>query len=146
MSNLSRKIVTPQSILIEQTALAIAAEYYEIGRSQGLKSKHKNARAYARANVEKFIPLAVENLLKMLSLPHVPQEQKDLIYDAIMERTNDPELSNSGVKAFENNNPFLPDVAKKYDKVTLDNIFDQVMQKQKQDEKNKKLNNILKVH
>lgn len=115
-----KQLVTPQSLLIEKTALEFAAVYYEAGRNTGLKSKHKDARAFAKANVEKFIPLAVSTLLDMLGSPSVPQAQKDMIYDAVMERTNDPELSNNTIKAFENNVPFLPDASKVFDKPTLE--------------------------
>jgi len=109
MTKLVNQLVTPHSILIEQTALKMAAEMYEIGRSQGLTSKYKDPRSYARAYVEKYIPLAVNVLIDILGNANVPAEQKELIYDAIAERTNDQGLSNSGLKAFENNTPFIPD-------------------------------------
>lgn len=88
-----KKIITPRNTLIEKTAGELAAAWYEIGRSQGLTSKHKNARKYAKANLEKFIPKAVELLLQMLE-PHsnATEEMKAEIYEALMERHNDPEL------------------------------------------------------
>ena len=79
-------LVKPSSLLIEQTAVKFATEFYEIGRSQGLKSKHKTHKAYAQHNWYRFIPKAVEMLIDMLNLPHVPKEQKDLIMEALMER------------------------------------------------------------
>jgi len=116
MGSLSRKIirvnnhvVEPHHLLIEKTALELAATFYEAGRSSGLTSKHKDARKFAKANVEKFIPKAVELLTDMLGNPSLPADQKDMIYNAIMERTNDPELSNNGIKAFENNTEFTSD-------------------------------------
>ncbi len=109
MTKLVNQLVTPQSLLIEKTALEFAAVYYEAGRSAGLTSKYKDARAFAKANVEKFIPLAVDHLMTMISSDSLPADQKELIYDAFMERTNDQGLSNSGLKAFENNIPFIPD-------------------------------------
>lgn len=109
MSKLHSQLVTPQSLLIEKTALEFAAVYYEAGRSTGLTSVHKDARSYAKANVKQFIPLAVNHLMSMLGMPHIPQNEKDMIYDAFMERSNDKELSNIGIKAFENNTPFIPD-------------------------------------
>ena len=60
------KIITPQSTVIEETALSIAAAWYEVGRGQGLTSKWPNAKAYAKANLERFIPNAVSILLDML--------------------------------------------------------------------------------
>lgn len=109
MTKLVNQLVTPQSLLIEKTALEFAAVYYEAGRSTGLTSKYKDARAFAKANVEKFIPLAVDHLMTMLSSDSLPADQKELIYDAFMERTNDEGLSNSGLKVFENNTQFIPD-------------------------------------
>jgi len=102
MTKLVNQLIKPESILIEQTALDLAAVYYEAGRSSGLTSKHPDARAFARANVTKFIPKAVELLMTILANPATPKEQKDAIYDAFLERANDEELSNVGIKAFEN--------------------------------------------
>ena len=100
--SLEKKLIKPESILIEQTALDMAAVYWESGRLSGLKSKHKTARAFARANVTHFIPTAVDTLMTILANPATPKAQKDAIYDAFLERANDEELSNIGIKAFEN--------------------------------------------
>lgn len=135
MVKLEKNIVTPQSLLIEQTALSMAASYYEVGRSQGLTSKFKNARAFAKANVERFIPMAVQTLMDMLSNPSTPETQKEMIYQAFTERANDPDLSNSGIGAFKNDTPYLPELPKLYDKVTLDNIFDAQMEKKRKEVK-----------
>lgn len=129
------KIIEPHSILIEETALKFAATYYEVGRSQGLTSKFKNARAFAKANVERFIPMAVQTLMDMLSNPSTPETQKEMIYQAFTERANDPYLSNSGIEAFKNDTPYLPELPKLYDKVTLDNIFDAQMEKKRKEVK-----------
>jgi len=86
------KIITPASMLIEKTAGELAAVMWEAGRSSGMKSKYKTARAFARANLETFIPKAVELLIEIMSRPNTPAEQKELIYQAIMERTNDDQL------------------------------------------------------
>jgi len=129
------KIIEPHSILIEETALKFAATYYEVGRSQGLTSKFKNARAFAKANVERFIPMAVQTLMDMLSNPSTPETQKEMIYQAFTERANDPDLSNSGIGAFKNDTPYLPELPKLYDKVTLDNIFDAQMEKKRKEVK-----------
>lgn len=107
--SLERKLIKPESILIEQTALELAAVYYEAGRSSGLQSKHKNARAFAKANVSTFIPKAVELLMDMLANQATPQAQRDAIYDAFLERSNDVELSKIGIKAFENPFEFTSD-------------------------------------
>lgn len=106
---LEKRLIKPESILIEQTALDLACIYYEGGRSAGLTSKHKSPKAFAKANVTTFIPKAVELLMEMLANPATPQAQKDMIYDAFTERANDQELSNVGIKAFENPFEFTSD-------------------------------------
>jgi hypothetical protein len=94
VGNLERKIFfKPKSKpLIEKVAGELAGVWYEIGRGQGMTSKWKTPRAYAKANIEKFIPLALKHLLEMLSNPTTPDLMKQEIYDAIMERVNDPDL------------------------------------------------------
>lgn len=89
-----KKIIQPKHTLIEKIAGELAAVWYETGRSQGLTSKHKNARAYAKANLEKFIPKAVECCLKMLEPDsNATEDMKREIYEALMERHNDEELN-----------------------------------------------------
>lgn len=91
--NYHNKIVTPTHTLIEKVAIELAATWYEIGRAQGLTSKHKTAKAYAAANLEKFIPKAVEHLLDMLGPnSNATPEMKEEIYAALQERINDPGL------------------------------------------------------
>jgi hypothetical protein len=86
------KIAQPKHNLIEYVAGQLAGTWYEIGRSQGLTSKYKDAKSFARANIERFIPNAVQTLLQQLHNPDTPKDTKDMIYDAIMERHNDPDL------------------------------------------------------
>lgn len=120
--SLEKKIITPESLLIEKTALDLACSFYEIGRSQGLKSKYKNAKQYAKKNLEQFIPKAIEVLIDMLSKDHVPEDQKSLIYSALMERTNDKDLSNCGIPVFKNDIAYLADKPVIYDQPILDAI------------------------
>lgn len=88
-----KKVLTPTSTLIEVVAGQLAATWYEIGRGQGLTSKYPNARAYASANLERFIPAAVDCCLEMLKpTSNVTQECREEVYEALMERHNDPEL------------------------------------------------------
>lgn len=101
MDRIQKKLIKPESTLIEKTALELAAAFYEVGRGQGLKSKYKDHKSYARAHVKQFIPKAVDILMDMLAKDSIPKEQKDAIYDAIMERTNDKELSNT-IPIFDN--------------------------------------------
>lgn len=93
MDRLQRQFIKPESTLIEKTALELAAAFYEVGRGQGLKSKYKNPRDYAKAHVKNFIPKAVDILMDMLGKDHISSIMKDAIYDAFMERTNDTDLS-----------------------------------------------------
>jgi hypothetical protein len=82
----------PRHTLIEGIAMNFAAEYYEIGRMQGLTSIHKTHKAFAKANFEKFIPATIKTLRQQLANPKIPEAQKEIIYEAIMERVNDPDL------------------------------------------------------
>jgi hypothetical protein len=90
--NLTKKIINPASVLIEQTAADLCAEFYEIGKGQGLKSIHKTHKAFVHHNLERFIPKAIEILTEMLHNPATPDNQKEAIYDALLERANDPDL------------------------------------------------------
>lgn len=93
MSKLANKIITPSSMLIEKTAAEYAAIFWEACRSSGMKQgRHKTARAYARANLEQFIPLVVQNLIEIMGRKNTPVEMKEQIYQALQERTNDPDI------------------------------------------------------
>src|SRR6266436_1143712 len=91
--SLEKKIIAPSSTLIEQTAADLCATYYEVGRGQGLKSKHKTHKAFVHAHIERFILIAVDLLTSMLGMPHISDDQKVLIHEALIERANDPDLS-----------------------------------------------------
>lgn len=85
------KVTKPKFALIEHVAAELAAVFYETGRSQGLTSKYKNARVYAMNNLEKFIPHAIKALMTQLGNPSISAEQKEEIYESLMERINDPQ-------------------------------------------------------
>jgi hypothetical protein len=101
------KPTVPKLNLIEHVAAELAATFYEVGRSQGLKSRHKNARAYALNNLEKFVPHAVRHLLEQLNNPSISVEQKEEIFEALQERINDP-MAQSLADASANH--ALPDI------------------------------------
>jgi len=105
--SLQNKIIHPASVLIEQTAADLCAEYYEIGRSQGLKSKHKTHKAFVHAHLERFIPIAVDLLTTMLGKKETPDSQKELIAQALLERANDPDLVvlNEKIQPFKEDAP-----------------------------------------
>jgi len=103
MSNLSRKLKDPSDVIVEKTAGEMAGVFYDAARSSGmtviqLQGKkinllnYKSPRGFARRHLEKFIPAAVHALIEIMSRDTTPPEQKDVIYNAIMERVNDPDL------------------------------------------------------
>lgn len=85
-----QKITTPSSFLIEQTALKLAATFYEACRNTGLTSKFKTARHYAAANVEKFVPHAIVHLREMWLNQNTPDELRKVLHDMFIERISDP--------------------------------------------------------
>lgn len=93
---MSQILSAPKSNLIEHVAGQLAATWYEIGRGQGMKSKWPTARLYAKNNIEKFIPKAIEHLIEILNNPTFPDLAKQEIYEALMERHNDPTLKRDG--------------------------------------------------
>jgi hypothetical protein len=98
------KIITPKSMLIEQTAGEFAGVFFDAARSSGMHKiklrgqvinldKYKNdPKKFARQHLEKFIPDVVKHFVEMLGRADIPADQKELIYEAVMERTNDPQL------------------------------------------------------
>lgn len=84
---------TPRSIVIERTAAQFAAVFYEAGMNSGATSRYKSARHFARANVERFIPKAIEHLLDVLNRPDINDHLKQEIYVALMERVHDTDTN-----------------------------------------------------
>ncbi len=91
------KVIKPSSVLFEQIALQFAAIYFEAAMSTGFKNvdkhgrkKYKDARHFARLNVEKFVLKAVEYCMDMLNRPDIAKEMKDTIFEALQDRINDP--------------------------------------------------------
>jgi hypothetical protein len=83
----------PRVDLIEKIAAEFAGVWYETGRAQGMTSKYKTAKAFARANIERFVPNAVNHLLDMLNSPDYNDHVKKEIYVALMERIHDPDTA-----------------------------------------------------
>lgn len=90
---MTKKFLSVQHTIIEQTAAEFAAVIYETGRAQGMTSKYKTPRAYARAYFEKYVPKAIEHLTSMLGRSDINDLLKQQIYDAIIERTSDEEVN-----------------------------------------------------
>lgn len=94
---------TPSDVIIEKTAGEFAGVWYDAARSSGMTivklqgdtidlRKYKTPRNFARRHIEKFIPAAVYTLNEILSRENTPPEQKEIIYQALMERVNDPDI------------------------------------------------------
>lgn len=97
------KLKEPSDVIVEKTAGAFAATFFDAARSSGMKVirlqgkvinllRYKSPRDFARRHLEAFIPAAVHALTNILSRPETPVEQKEVIYQAILERVNDPDL------------------------------------------------------
>jgi hypothetical protein len=97
------KIVDPSTVIVEKTAGEMAGVFFEAARSSGMKIiklqgqninllRYKSPRDFARRHLEKFIPAAVHALIEIMSRPNTPVDQKDMIYNALMERVNDTQL------------------------------------------------------
>lgn len=97
----------PKLNLVEYVATELAGVFYDTGRSQGLQSKHKTARHYAAANLEKFVPHAIKAMLDMLNNPSISAEMKEEIWESLQERINDS-VAQSLAQSSENHP--LPDI------------------------------------
>lgn len=81
-------ITRPKSLLIEQTAIELAAAFYDHARCEGLSCKpYKNQRDYVKKNFERFIPKALEHLTTLLEMCS-SDIMKNEIYEALLERAN----------------------------------------------------------
>lgn len=125
MTSLAKRIKDPTDTIIETTAGRFSAEFFEAARSSGmgvirlqgevidLRKFKNNPVKFARAHFEKFIPAAVKALTEIMSNPKTPAEHREVIYNAIMERVNDPELAMMGQAAglpdFESTPMYKPD-------------------------------------
>lgn len=82
-------------MLIEKVAGEMAATWFEAAKNtpgmDTLRKRYRNdPRRYARMNLEKFIPIAIQTLVSMLGMDHVKPEYKEEIFEAIQSRVNDP--------------------------------------------------------
>lgn len=83
----------PKYTLFENVAAEFACIWWETGRSQGMTSKFKDARSFARANFEKFIGEAIKHCVTLLGRQDIPDLAKQEIWDALYERNNDPDIN-----------------------------------------------------
>lgn len=105
-----KSFVDPGNVIIEKTAGEFAGTFYDAARSSGLKIinlqgkkinllKYKTPRDFARRHLEAFIPAAVHALTEIMSRENTPIDQKDMIYNALMERVNDKDIDMMGKQA-----------------------------------------------
>lgn len=115
---MTKKIVKPINPLIYKVAGEFAAVMYDTGRAQGMVSKHKNARSYARAYIEKYIPIAVKHLIELLKpTSNCTDFMRMEIYEALMDPVNDPELMDGKKNGLPDiNAKLIADALNKFDK------------------------------
>lgn len=134
------KIVEPGTFIIEQTAGEFAAVFFEGARGSGLKKVHlqgdtinllkfkNDPKKFAKAHFEKFIPAAVHALNEIMCNPKTAPEKRDLIYRAIMERTNDAGLDlmakTAGVVELQSAIAYKPDDVKPKPLIINGQLFD----------------------
>jgi len=105
--SLQRKIKDPSDVIVEKTAGEMAGVFYDAARSSGMTViklqndtinllRYKSPREFARRHLEKFIPAAVHALNEIMCRDTTPPEQREVIYNAIMERINDVDLMDLG--------------------------------------------------
>jgi hypothetical protein len=101
--SLTRKLKDPSDVIIEKTAGEFAGVFYDAARSSGMTViklqgkainllRYKSPRDFARRHIEAFIPAAVHSLIEIMSRDTTAPEQKEIIYQALMERVNDQDL------------------------------------------------------
>lgn len=83
----------PKYTVFETVAAEMAAIWWETGMSQGMTSKYRDARSFARANFEKFIGEAIKHCVTLLGRQDIPDLAKAEIYEALHERNNDPDVN-----------------------------------------------------
>lgn len=125
--SLAKKLKDPSDVIVEKTAGEMAGVFFDAARSSGMNViklqgqvinllKYKSPRAFARAHLEKFIPAAVHALNEIMCNPDTPEEQRQVIYNAILERINDPDLDmmgkTAGLPEFEKTILYKPDTEK----------------------------------
>ncbi len=86
--------------VIEETAIELAAAYYEVARQQGLTVKYKSQRQYVKEHWEKFIPKAIEHLTEILKGDY-PDAMKNPIYEALIQRANTQPGKINGLPPFD---------------------------------------------
>ncbi len=96
-------VTDPGNVIIEKVAGEMAGTFFDAARSSGMTKimlqgqkinllNFKTPRQFARRHLEKFIPAAVHSLIEIMSRENCPADQKQMIYDALMERVNDQDI------------------------------------------------------
>jgi hypothetical protein len=121
------KLKDPSDVIVEKTAGEFAGVFYDSARSSGLTViklqgqtinllRFKSPREFARRHLEKFIPAAVHALNEIMCNPNTPEDKRQIIYNAIMERVNDVDLDmmgkTAGLPEFQNTVLYKDDTEK----------------------------------
>lgn len=80
-------------MLIRKTAQKLCGEFYEMERTDYFRMVNKDQKfrkpmkqdAFVRKNWDKYVELAVETLSEMLTVKNLHEDQKELIYQALIE-------------------------------------------------------------
>ena len=137
---MSFKITDPSNVIIEKTAGAFASTFFEAARSSGLKIINlqgkkinlmkygENPRNFARRHLEAFIPAAVHSLNEIMCRDTTPEDQRQIIYNALMERVNDKDIDmmgkTAGLPEFEKTVLYTDDTTKPKPIVLNSKAFD----------------------
>ena len=70
--------------LIKKTAKEIAGCFYDMNRSERFRKEAGTQDHFVRRQWKHYVPTAVESLAGVLGLPGTPDDQKEIIHDAIM--------------------------------------------------------------
>lgn len=102
------ELYQPADGLIEKIAGEFAGTWFEAARSSGLEIKGygNNSKKFAKEQFENFIPHAIKILLDILNNPKTAPDQKFMIYEQILKRTNDLEMRALFPSNVERDKPF----------------------------------------
>lgn len=69
--------------LIKHTAKEIAGAFYDMNRTDQFRRMAGNQRSFVRRHWTDHVPVAIECLSGVLSLPGTSEHEKEAIYDAL---------------------------------------------------------------
>lgn len=106
---MNNKLIKPMNPLIWNTAASMAAEWFEIALSSGLKrgkyvgKGDKPIRMFVKDKIEIFVPMAISILIDMLKpTSNCSDHMREKIYEALLDPVNDPDLMATGKSKTKN--------------------------------------------